>query len=441
MLATPIPYKHPECYNQAGNLFSNCLDFLRICFAFLILLLRIPAGYGQESEGYFIKDASSQCRVWFKHTFSEDSITWSGGCVNGYAEGKGTMLGFTKGKQTCRYTGFLSMGKPNGKGVFTFWGDRKLEGNFRNGDPLFLSEELLKHLKRSIVSETDSAEMYVGDNNQKQLFYDALIPEGRVRGVIVLIPGTWTTTEYLFSSLNSFCELAYKNQLAVLALSINQRLTLTGETLKLMNTMISGAIKEYSLPGDKFVMGGWSMGGIFSMRYAEFAQEDARKTAVKPLAVFNCDGPCDLIHIYNNFKRKRDKNPGQNEPAYGMRELEKYCGGTPETAGDIYEFYSPYTHDREDGGNARFLRTTPLRIYGDVDPNWWMKNRRVDMYDMNCLDQTAMVQWLNDHGNKQAEFINAFQKGIRLEGNRHPHSWSIIDPEDCIRWILAMLNE
>ena len=57
------------------------------------------------------------------------------------------------------------------------------------------------------------------------------------------------------------------------------------------------------------------------------------------------------------------------------------------------------------------------------------------MYFLNALDQTAMIQLLNDLGNNRAEFINAFQKGYRLEGNRHPHSWSIVDPVECIRWI------
>jgi len=33
------------------------------------------------------------------------------------------------------------------------------------------------------------------------------------------------------------------------------------------------------------------------------------------------------------------------------------------------------------------------------------------MYYMNGLNQTAMIQLLNDSGNKKAEFINAYQKG------------------------------
>ncbi|MEP7196101.1 MAG: hypothetical protein ABI851_06235 [Saprospiraceae bacterium] len=406
-----------------------------------ILLLFISSyAFAQESPEKVVKDAKSGCKVLFKHTFSEDSITWSGSCKDGFAEGKGTMIGFTNGKETSKYIGEMKKGKPDGKGIFTFWGDRKLEGNFVNGEPLFLSDELLKHLHKNITSETDPTEAYYGDNNQKQLYYHALIPDAKIKGTVVLMPGTWETTEHLLSRMNTFCELAYKNNLAVVLLSINQRLTLTDETLQLMNSMFEDAIKKYSLPQNKFVLGGWSMGGLFSLRYTEMSRQEPNRTVIKPLAVFSCDGPCDLKNIYNNFKRKFNKNPGQNEPAYGMTELEKYCGGTPEMAMGKYIYYSPYSHLQDSGGNAKYLINTPVRIYGDVDPIWWMQNRHVDMYDLNALDQTAMIQLLNDMGNKNAEFINAYQKGIRLEGNRHPHSWSIVEPVDCITWILKYLN-
>jgi hypothetical protein len=93
-----------------------------------------------------------------------------------------------------------------------------------------------------------------------------------------------------------------------------------------------------------------------------------------------------------------------------------------------------------DGGNAKFLKETPIRVYCDVDPIWWMNNRGVDMYDMNALDQSAMILLLNEMGNKNAEFINAYGKGYRLEGNRHPHSWSILEPEGLIKWALTYIN-
>ncbi len=234
-------------YIKGYGLLLNSLTYI-LCMKYILLLLAlhivfVPV-FGQETEGNFLKDKKTGCTVWLKQTFDEDSATWSGGCKNNLASGKGTMIGFTNGKETYRYIGEMNEGKPNGRGTFTFRGNRKLEGNFRNGEPLFLSNDLLSRLERTVVSETDPTNVYVSDNNQKKLYYDAIIPKGEIRGVIVLIPGTWSTTEYLFSSMNTFCRVAYKNHLAVLALSVNQRLTLTPETLNIINTMLGNAIQS-----------------------------------------------------------------------------------------------------------------------------------------------------------------------------------------------------
>jgi hypothetical protein len=210
--------------------------------------------------------------------------------------------------------------------------------------------------------------------------------------------------------------------------------------VEILNTVFINAIRQYNIPKDKFVMGGWSMGGLFSLRYTELANEDPAKTAIKPIAVFSCDGPCDLENIFSNATKKMARNPGAGEPAYIIAELKNYCGGTPSEVRGKYIYYSCYSHSQGDGGNAKFLKNTPVRIYDDVDPNWWMANRGVDMYDMNALDQSAMVLLLTQLGNKQAEFINPFGKGYRIEGNRNPHSWSIVDPADTVSWILKYLH-
>ena len=120
--------------------------------------------------------------------------------------------------------------------------------------------------------------------------------------------------------------------------------------------------------------------------------------------------------------------------------MKKYCHGTPSESKEQYIYYSCYSHALKDGGNAKYLLSTPVRIYCDVDVNWWMQNRHLDFYSMNALDHSAMILLLNENGNKQAEFINAYQKGYRLEGNRHPHSWSIVEPADCISWILNCIK-
>lgn len=61
---------------------------------------------------------------------------------------------------------------------------------------------------------------------------------------------------------------------------------------------------------------------------------------------------------------------------------------------------------------------------------------RSDFYDINALDQAAMINQVRILGNENAEFISALGKGYRLNGTRHPNSWSIAEPNELMEWII-----
>lgn len=415
-----------------------CLKALCTLFSTL-LCLSLPS-LAQDATGKWLKDKQSGCAVWVAPQYAADSVRWSSTNAQGKAEGSGTLQCFVQGKSTSSYTGMMKAGKPHGEGVYTFGEGLKLDGHFEQGIFLNLRKDCLAALKKHYIPLEDETHFYIGDENDHRLYYHALVPAGDVKATLVLLPGTWQSTEHLLSSAKAICEQAFDQGIAVIVLSVNQRITLTDELVAVMNIMLTDATMQYGLPADKCIMGGWSVGGLFSLRYTELANEMAGKTAIKPMAVFSCDGPCDIKNIYNSFKRKLQQQPGAHEPAYGVRELEQYCGGAPDAVPERYVYYSCYSHDQPGGGNARFLEKTAVRIYNDVDPVWWMQQRGIDMYEMNALDQTAMIIALQQMGNRRAEFINAFGKGYRIEGFRHPHSWSIIDPEDLLSWINEQLK-
>ena len=107
---------------------------------------------------------------------------------------------------------------------------------------------------------------------------------------------------------------------------------------------------------------------------------------------------------------------------------------------DVYSKHSMYSKSLKNGGNAKYLINTPIRIYSDPDIDWHLKERQTDFYDMNALDQTAMINQLRIMGNEEAEFINALGKGYRLNGMRHPHSWTIAEPKELIDWIINRIK-
>ena len=69
-----------------------------------------------------------------------------------------------------------------------------------------------------------------------------------------------------------------------------------------------------------------------------------------------------------------------------------------------------------------------------------MENRKVDYYSMNAVDAAGLVLQLQLLGNRQAELITTEGRGVRPDGTRHPHSWSIVDEPDLEAWILRQVR-
>lgn len=115
-----------------------------------LITVALPARAGE-----WIADKSG-CRVWNPNPQLDESLTWSGSCANGRAEGGGTVQWskggtpietdqgeWREGRQvgkgiqswsSGRYEGELADGEPNGLGVLTLQ-KLRYEGEFRNGKP------------------------------------------------------------------------------------------------------------------------------------------------------------------------------------------------------------------------------------------------------------------------------------------------------------------
>ena len=117
--------------------------------------------------------------------------------------------------------------------------------------------------------------------------------------------------------------------------------------------------------------------------------------------------------------------------------LEKEMNGTPKTSLLNYYKVSPYSFTDTNQTAIKNIINTPLRIYSEPDINWWLKERNSDFSAMNVLDASAMINELNRLGNTKATLITTQNKGFRKPDNRrHPHSWSIVDNNELIIWLL-----
>jgi hypothetical protein len=89
----------------------------------------------QNARPILIADARTGCQVWNPYPQPDESIAWSGRCVNGLATGSGVMELSKGGKVIVRYEGRYRKGNRNGQGVSTWHDGARYEGNYREGLP------------------------------------------------------------------------------------------------------------------------------------------------------------------------------------------------------------------------------------------------------------------------------------------------------------------
>jgi hypothetical protein len=76
---------------------------------------------------------SKGCKIWNPNPHPNETITWSGGCANGLAEGEGVLVWFKDGKQESEDKGTFKAGRLEGPGVTTTTGGYRYEGDFQAG--------------------------------------------------------------------------------------------------------------------------------------------------------------------------------------------------------------------------------------------------------------------------------------------------------------------
>ena len=196
---------------------------------------------------------------------------------------------------------------------------------------------------------------------------------------------------------------------------------------------------KYKLQGKDFYIGGFSIGGTCVVKYAELAVQN--NYPIKPAAVFAVDPPLDWERFYNAAKRVvRLSSPDKvnGEVTYMIDRIKQEMGGTPQTALENFYTNSPYSFSDTTQRAIKALIKTPVMLIAEPDIQWWLSQRGYDYSYINVTDEAAMINELKKLGNDKAVLLTTVNKGYRKPGSdRHPHSWSIADPEQTIKWLQA----
>lgn len=114
----------------------------KTAFALFVSLMAGACGMlpaQQQQSPSWVADPNSGCRVWDNYPEPDDRAEWSGPCVNGYAEGTGTLKWFSKGVNYEIDTGQFVAGKMQGHGTSDIFASGQLsqhfEGEFSQNRP------------------------------------------------------------------------------------------------------------------------------------------------------------------------------------------------------------------------------------------------------------------------------------------------------------------
>ncbi|MDC1505946.1 hypothetical protein N8475_12235, partial [Winogradskyella sp.] len=286
-----------------------------------------------------------------------------------------------------------------------------------------------QNFEKVILKSTDTSNLYINDGENNELYYLKLIPKGQIKGAIVILPSGGETTQDLLKQI-SLPKLAFDNGIATIIPSINWGTEDRKVEIETLNKIFQEVVKKHNIPKENFVLGGLSNGGMISLVYTQQSIKDTESTFLKPKAVFGLDVPLDKAHFYEYCQREIKRNfseLGVGEAKWLMNNYNEIYGGSPKMFPEKYIKASIYSNGVENGGNAKYLQDIPIRMYTDLDVNWLMNERRRDLYDWNGTDIIAMINDLKLMGNKDANVILTMGKGIKLDGTKHPHSWSIMN--------------
>lgn len=274
-------------------------------------------------------------------------------------------------------------------------------------------------------------------NDTTQNFYYSLIPENKIEGLLIIFPGFGTMPREMLPETDLPEKALAKNYLVVIpVLDKWDTFYMDNLCMSRMDTLLKEIYAKHKIPDNRFIIGGHSIGGTGAVLYAERCFQLNKK--LKPNMVFGVDPPLDMKRMWHNFIRNQKINFSEVSAGEGKFMQEYFTrkfGGSPQKFPTVYRKWSPYFHEDEKGGNAKYLTKIPVRFYCDPDINWGIENRRANSESMNLFDVTGMIVQLKLQGNAKAELVTALGKGYFADGRRHPHAFSILDADEFMQWI------
>lgn len=262
-----------------------------------------------------------------------------------------------------------------------------------------------------------------------------LVKAKNQKGLLILFPCFPCDAQNTFNEFNIVAS-TIENGISVLAMNLNQRLYLSEYEKADLAALLEKIIQQENLTQKNIVVGGFSSGGNVSMLISNYLIKNNSEIKIK--GVFIVDSPIDLLGLYRNAEENIKLNfskPAIQEATW-IKNLFDNEFGKPLDGISKYEIHSPYTFQTQNIENLKHLENIKIRLYTEPDLKWWKESRNRDYEYLNAFYLEKLYgKLIKEFGNKNVEFITTENRGYRANGERHPHSWSIVDEKDIVNWM------
>lgn len=263
-----------------------------------------------------------------------------------------------------------------------------------------------------------------------------LIKAKKQNGLLILFPCYPCDSE---NTLNEFkiANISVSKGFSVLAMNFNQKLYLnTNEKQDLAEHLIK-IVQKQNLAKQNIYVGGFSSGGNVSLLISDYLIKN--NSQIQPKGVFIVDSPIDLLGLYRTAEKnlKLNFSEASTQESKFLKELFDKEFGEPASGTSNYEQNSPFTFETQNIDNLKGLEKVKIRLYTEPDLKWWSEKRKIDYEDLNAFYfQKLSEKLITEFGNNNIELIKTENRGYRANGERHPHSWAIVDEKELINWML-----
>jgi len=263
-----------------------------------------------------------------------------------------------------------------------------------------------------------------------------LIKAENQKGLLILFPCFPCDAENTLSEFK-IAEISVKNDFSVLAMNFNQRLYLNQKEKQELAEQLTKIVREQNLSEENIFVGGFSSGGNVSLLICDYLKKN--KSQIQPKGVFIVDSPIDLLGLYGTAEKnlKLNFSESSTQESTWLKNMFDKEFGNPSNGINNYEQKSPYTFKTENIDNLKGLEKLKIRFYTEPDLKWWKEYAKNEYEDLNAFYIQKLSNNLKiEFGNENIELINTKNRGYRANGERHPHSWSIVNEKKLVNWML-----